>query len=197
MQKEVLICRYIITIEKQIMRRFLLILLIVWGYTTVSVWADKQIFVSPKGNDRAMGTLSHPLKSIQAALEKAKALEHENVQIILREGIYEQSKTLEIDDKGKYASLTIRPYKNESVSISGGKKIPLSAIKKISNKKLSHDFQKMYVNKFRKSTSINSIFLLPIYTLPVSDVQAALPGANFLLMIFLLTYHVGLMIQPC
>lgn len=55
-------------IEKQLtIKHFLLILLTFWGCTTTSAWAEKKIFVSPKGNDRAEGTLTHPLRSIQAA----------------------------------------------------------------------------------------------------------------------------------
>lgn len=69
-------------------------------------------------------------------MEKAGTLEKEDVQIILRKGIYEQSQTLEIGSSGKYASLTICPYQNEKVSISGGKEIPLSAMKKVSDKKI-------------------------------------------------------------
>lgn len=62
-------------IEKQLtIKHFLLILLTFWGCTTTSAWAEKKIFVSPKGNDRAEGTLTHPLRSIQAALEKLKRL---------------------------------------------------------------------------------------------------------------------------
>lgn len=125
-------------IEKQLtIKHFLLILLTFWGCTTTSAWAEKKIFVSPKGNDRAEGTLTHPLRSIQAALEKAEAFENEEVRIILRQGSYEQSKTLEIGSQGKYTSLTICPYQDENVSISGGRVIPLSAIKRISDKKIS------------------------------------------------------------
>lgn len=125
-------------IEKQLtIKHFLLILLTFWGCTTTSAWAEKKIFVSPKGNDRAEGTLTHPLRSIQAALEKAEAFENEDVRIILRQGSYEQSKTLEIGSQGKYTSLTICPYQDENVSISGGRVIPLSAMKRISDKKIS------------------------------------------------------------
>lgn len=125
-------------IEKQLtIKHFLLILLTFWGCTTTSAWAEKKIFVSPKGNDRAEGTLTHPLRSIQAALEKAEAFENEEVRIILRQGSYEQSKTLEIGSQGKYTSLTICPYQDENVSISGGRVIPLSAMKRISDKKIS------------------------------------------------------------
>lgn len=125
-------------IEKQLtIKHFLLILLTFWGCTTTSAWVEKKIFVSPKGNDRAEGTLTHPLRSIQAALEKAEAFENEDVRIILRQGSYEQSKTLEIGSQGKYTSLTICPYQDENVSISGGRVIPLSAMKRISDKKIS------------------------------------------------------------
>lgn len=70
-------------------------------------------------------------------MEKAEAFENEEVRIILRQGSYEQSKTLEIGSQGKYTSLTICPYQDENVSISGGRVIPLSAMKRISDKKIS------------------------------------------------------------
>lgn len=185
-------------IEKQLtIKHFLLILLTFWGCTTTSAWAEKKIFVSPKGNDRAEGTLTHLLRSIQAALEKAEAFENEEVRIILRQGSYEQSKTLEIGSQGKYTSLTICPYQDENVSISGGRVIPLSAMKRISDKKLVEGFPKMYVSGFVKSILSGLIFLLLIYAHPASDAPAVLPGANFLPMIFLSIYRVGPTIQRC
>ena len=65
-------------IKKQLtIKHFLLILLTFWGCTTTSAWAEKKIFVSPKGNDRAEGTLTHPLRSIlQKEREKKIALGH-------------------------------------------------------------------------------------------------------------------------
>ena len=135
------------------MKHSLLILLAFWKFTTIPVWAEKLIFVSPKGSDRAAGTIAHPLKSIQAALERAETLENEDVQIILRQGTYEQSKTLEIGSCGKYTSLTICPYRDEHVSISGGRKIPLSSMKKYSTGKLLQGSPKVYENKFGKLIS--------------------------------------------
>lgn len=88
-------------IEKQLtIKHFLLILLTFWGCTTTSAWAEKKIFVSPKGNDRAEGTLTHPLRSIQAALEKAEAFENEEVRIILRQVPTNSQRHLKLAVKG-------------------------------------------------------------------------------------------------
>ena len=133
-KKNITLRQAIIFEKQQAMKHSLLMLLALWGCTTQSIWAEKQVYVSPKGNDQAAGTLSHPLKTIRAALDKANTLNNEDVKIFLRKGCYEQSTTLEIGQNGKYASLTISPYQDESVSISGGREISLSKMGKISDK---------------------------------------------------------------
>lgn len=116
------------------MKNSLFLLLALMGCTAQNSWAEKQIFVSPKGSDNAEGSLSHPLKTISAAIKKAESIQQENVQILLRGGTYVQSSTLEIGTRYNCASLSILPYNNEKVSISGGQTIPLSKMKKISDK---------------------------------------------------------------
>lgn len=115
------------------MKNSLLLGLIFWCCTAPSCWADKQLFVSPQGNDRARGTLTHPLKTIQAAIQKAEKWKNEDVRILLRGGIYTLSSTLEIGDRNRCASLSILPYQEEKVSISGGRSIPLSQLKRITD----------------------------------------------------------------
>ncbi len=89
------------------------------------------IYVSPKGSDRNEGSFSKPLKTVQAAIDKMESRAGEDpVEIILRGGCYEQDKTIEITQKGQ---LTIRPYKDEKVVISGGRNLPLRALKKVSD----------------------------------------------------------------
>ena len=70
-------------------------------------------------------------------MDKANTLNNEDVKIFLRKDCYEQSTTLEIDQNGKFASLTISPYQKEGVSISGGREISLSKMKKISDKEIA------------------------------------------------------------
>ena len=38
---------------------------------SLSLYAQEQIYVSPRGNDKAEGTLKKPLRTIQAAVDKA------------------------------------------------------------------------------------------------------------------------------
>ena len=81
---------------------------------------DVTFYVSPKGNDSAEGTLSHPLKSIQTALERIKETNSpQSAEIILRAGTYEQTATIEINRD----NISIHPYQDERVIISGGTQI--------------------------------------------------------------------------
>ncbi|MBO8459754.1 MAG: hypothetical protein IAA73_05390, partial [Bacteroidetes bacterium] len=67
------------------------------------------IYVSPKGNDHASGTLKQPLRSIRAALERIQDTdEKQQAEIILREGTYEQDATLVINRD----NVCLHPYKD-------------------------------------------------------------------------------------
>lgn len=102
----------------------------------------KRIVVSSKGNDTNEGTLGKPMQTIRAAIQKAEKLDtDQEVEIILRGGCYEQSQTLEIGKNGKTNKLVIKPYQKEVVSISGGKKLPLKSLKKITDRSLSARLQ--------------------------------------------------------
>lgn len=99
---------------------------------SLSLYAQEQIYVSPRGNDKADGSLKKPLRTIQAAVDKASQKKDADVEIVLRGGAYELDRTVEIG-KGLYASLRIKPYGKEAVSVSGGRTIALSRLKKVSN----------------------------------------------------------------
>lgn len=95
------------------------------------------IVVSPRGNDTNKGTFGKPIRTIRAAIQQAEKLDTDKeVEIILRGGCYEQSQTLEIGKNGKTNKLLIKPYQKEVVSISGGKKLSLKNLKKITNQDL-------------------------------------------------------------
>ena len=72
------------------------------GVSFLSFWicvcslAQTQIYVSPRGNDKAEGTLKKPLRTIQAAVDKASQKKDADVEIILRGGAYELDRTVEI-----------------------------------------------------------------------------------------------------
>lgn len=103
----------------------------------VETQATSRIFVSPHGNDANQGTIQKPLRTIRAAIQRAEGMQaDEEIEILLRKGCYEQNETLEIGRNGKTNQLLIRPYQEEEVSISGGKKLPLKSLKKITDQKL-------------------------------------------------------------
>lgn len=89
---------------------------------------EYKIYVSPKGNDFAQGTIKAPLKTLQAALQKMK--DGGNIskgEIILREGTYELNSTVEVH----VSNVTIHPFENEKVILSGGKQLPAKNLKKV------------------------------------------------------------------
>lgn len=55
------------------------------------------IFVSPEGKDSAAGTQAEPLKTLEAACEKAKTIKSGGISIVLRDGEYKLDKTLVLD----------------------------------------------------------------------------------------------------
>lgn len=117
------------------MKKIILLLLMVFMLFPVVGEAQKQLFVSVKGNDRNDGNESKPLKSIVRALEKAAESDATQVEIILRGGRYELRQTLEISNPvWKERQLIIRPQEGEQVSITGGINIPLKEARRITDK---------------------------------------------------------------
>lgn len=103
----------------------------------VGMQATARLFVSPRGNDANQGTIGKPMRTIGAAIQRAEEMQtDEEIEILLRQGCYEQSRTLEIGGNGKTNKLVIRPYQEEEVSISGGKKLPLKRLKSVTDRKL-------------------------------------------------------------
>jgi len=102
------------------------------------------IYVSPKGNDKANGDKNAPLQTIHAAIDKSQKTSG-NVIIELFGGNYAIGETIEIHR----SNLTIRPFENQKVSISGDITIPLSKMKKIKDKdflnRIDKDFQQKMI----------------------------------------------------
>lgn len=89
------------------------------------------IYVSPKGNDSAEGTLEHPVKSIKTALDRIKETNSfQAAEIILRAGLYEQTATIEINRD----NILIRSYQDEEVVISGGTQISGKHLKSVKDR---------------------------------------------------------------
>lgn len=85
------------------------------------------LFVSPAGSDAAEGTLSAPLKTLQAAKEKLKALkgtlqQTERVHVWLLPGVYEFSETLCFTE-ADLPNVTFAAYGNGDVVFSGAREI--------------------------------------------------------------------------
>jgi len=82
---------------------------------------NAEIYVSPTGNDSNNGSIKQPFATIQHAVDFIKKNNHNNSVIILREGIYEIKESLVLDSLPD--NLVIKAYQNESVHITGGRKI--------------------------------------------------------------------------
>jgi Right handed beta helix region/PDZ domain len=85
-----------------------------------------KIYVSPNGNDSNEGTFKKPLKTPGAAITRVLTLSGKDVTIEIRGGTYSLAGTLEITSADfSLRSLTIGPYSNEKVIITGSKKVNL------------------------------------------------------------------------
>ncbi|WP_423128280.1 hypothetical protein [Gaoshiqia sp. Z1-71] len=101
-----------------------LVVLTAWSSSAIGIW------VSPSGNDANPGSQSKPMKTVQAALLKARELRNGNaasvkngIQIILSEGEYFLKEPLVLgpEDSGTSESPTIIKASNKArVVISGG-----------------------------------------------------------------------------
>lgn len=86
--------------------------------------AQVSVFVAISGNDNNQGTLSNPLKTLQAALAKVGTAKGSSISIFLRSGTYYPENTISITpDLLNNRQLEISAYKNESVRISGAIKL--------------------------------------------------------------------------
>ena len=89
-------------------------------------WAQRKIYVSPYGNDNQTGSLAKPLKTLAGAVKKVQNLKNEELSILFRNGTYIFEETAQIlADSFALRSLEIKPYANEKVIFSGGKRISL------------------------------------------------------------------------
>jgi hypothetical protein len=93
---------------------------------------QQEIFISPGGQDSNSGNLENPLRTVQAARDKASAFLADNpssegsIVIYLREGVYELESTIVFDPEhsGRSESpIVFTNYANETAVISGGKEI--------------------------------------------------------------------------
>ena len=115
------------------------VILALFCYTAYAV--EKDIYVSPTGADVNEGTISEPLKNLEAARIKARLIKEtgiaEKVNIILREGEYNLSKSFilnEFDSNTSYSA-----YNDEKVVLKGSITLDNSKFREITdNEALSH-----------------------------------------------------------
>lgn len=105
---------------------FNILLTTLLGIINLSVYAQSNLYVSPNGKSSGNGSIKKPFASISAALERAQS-EKGDVTVYLRQGTYYLDKPLIITPKDGVANrhLSIKPYLNERVVISGGVRLNL------------------------------------------------------------------------
>lgn len=86
------------------------------------VMGDNDIVVSPEGDDSNDGTLESPLRTPEAAKEKAKSVADGSVTVWFREGTYTLLSPLDFDVSDK-SDVTYRSYPGETVEFLGSKEI--------------------------------------------------------------------------
>lgn len=111
---------------------FLLTLSLAFSFIGSAFAADEKvvasfIYVSPNGSDTADGSIKTPYKTLEKAIEAAKAY-NSTVVINLREGEYPLSGTIEINSDN--SDLVIRGFMGENAVVTGGTPIPYSEFSK-------------------------------------------------------------------
>ncbi len=86
---------------------------------------DRIWFVSPAGDDASPGTAAKPFRSLTRAREAARAVAGTGRKVVfLRQGIYELTETLALDQRDSHTSWCAFP--GERVRLAGGKTLPSS-----------------------------------------------------------------------
>jgi hypothetical protein len=81
--------------------------------------SQREVYVSPTGNDRSPGTQARPVKSLEAA--RSVAREKNATKVYLRGGIYPRTATFELD--GRDRGVEYRAYAGEKVILRGGRQV--------------------------------------------------------------------------
>jgi len=126
--------------------------------TCVSAGAQSviSIYVRPDGKTDAAGSIKDPVNSLLQALVIAETKvpkQPKSIEIILREGTYFLSNTLEITKNSGWTSkvpLTIKAYKNEKAVLHGGKIIKPELLKQVTDQQYASRFLPEVRNKIRQ-----------------------------------------------
>jgi hypothetical protein len=88
--------------------------------------AQNKFYVSTIGSNKNAGTFNKPFKTLDGAILKALTHTGKDVTIEMLGGSYNLDKTINISSNNfSLHSLSIRPYQNEKVTISGSRKVNL------------------------------------------------------------------------
>ena len=102
----------------------------------------KELFVAPGGSDQNSGTKEKPFATLERSREEVRILQRKEglpkggVIVWLRGGTYEFNETFELtkEDSGtKDAPIVYRAFEGEEVRLAGGKGIPSSAFKTLTD----------------------------------------------------------------
>ena len=86
------------------------------------VMGEYDIVVSPSGNDQNDGSLENPLRTVEAAKERAKLSSADSLTVWFREGTYNITSAVEFTAEDK-SGVLYRSYPGEKVVFSGAKEI--------------------------------------------------------------------------
>ncbi|MEG2319572.1 MAG: DUF1565 domain-containing protein, partial [Mucinivorans sp.] len=96
------------------------ILTILFLTISLSGVSQMRLWVAPNGNDRASGSETRPLRTIQRAVDLAASVADSSIDIVLHGGDYSLDKSVEICDSSFLSKhLTISAAPGQKVSVNG------------------------------------------------------------------------------
>ncbi len=110
-----------------------------------------EIFVSPRGNDNAGGSLLSPVLTLEKAVRLSRSLRSrgfDRITIYMRAGVYHHPSTLQLDARDN--GLTISAYPGEEVILDGSRSIPLSLLSGI---QLAHPDHSLPIDAYQVDLS--------------------------------------------
>lgn len=132
---------------------------VVLSLINVNVMAEglTTFYVSPDGDDSALGTIDAPFATIEAARDAIRTLKEETgevpeggVCVYFREGVYPIHNSVEFtqEDSGTEESpITYRAYKDEKVSFIGAEELKVSDFRRVADKAV---LERIYDSSARK-----------------------------------------------
>jgi hypothetical protein len=133
------------------MRKIFIVFSLIFCFSLT--YSQKNIFVSPKGNDQNDGSIENPFLSLNKALYELKESINsgkagKEATIFMRSGVYYLQNTIEFDSSTfskTHFKIAIKPYQDEKVIITGAKKI--TGFTKLADEKVLERISKEYRDK--------------------------------------------------